>query len=89
MWGNSPAMTREYSPMPRYGHPYNHADEEQSGNDMWGACLGVIICISLVMLLTLTVSYPINSYYYPDDPKDRGYYHNYNNYNDRCPTCWM
>jgi hypothetical protein len=93
MWSNSFAYrvkkneedrdfyaTRDSQMMPRYGHPYSNTNEEAT--DMWGTCLGVIICVSLFVLLAFTMSYPVTYYYYPDDPTFKGHA-------VRCPNCWM
>ena len=39
-------------PVSRYGHPYDYgAKDGADGTEAWGACLGVLICIMLLLLL--------------------------------------
>jgi hypothetical protein len=75
-------------PIPRYGHPYplsaKGGNNDEAANDMWGACLGILICMLLLLFLVFAMSYPAQYYYYPDDPTIKDYHHS-----ARCPSCWM
>ena len=71
-------------PVSRYGHPYDYgAKDGADGTEAWGACLGVLICVMLLLLLAFTASYPVSYYYYPDQKGYRDYS------NRACPNCWM
>jgi hypothetical protein len=83
-------------PLPRYGHPYVSyapvvdgagAGDRDDGTETWGACLGVLVCIMLLLLLAFTASYPISYYYYPADQNGNVYRGSYS-YNHGCPGCW-
>jgi hypothetical protein len=77
-------------PTPQYVHPYAQGGyvgggDKEDGTEAWGACLGVLVCIMLLLLLAFTASYPVSYYYYPADQNSnmyRGYYHG-------CPGCWL
>jgi hypothetical protein len=94
--GNNECDMRRISmPMARYGHPYVVAGyganaavaDREDGSEAWGACLGVLICVMLLLLLAFTASYPVSYYYYPSDPNMyRGSSYSYNH---ACPGCWL
>ena len=82
--------------MPRYGHPYavyggnnnrEAGSDKEDGSEAWGACLGVLVCVMLLLLLAFAASYPVSYYYYPAD--QNMYRGGPYSYNHGCPGCWL
>jgi hypothetical protein len=85
---NRPGRESHMIPIPRYGHPYASTIGNEDGdnyNDMWGACLGVLICMFLLFFLLFAMSYPAQYYYNSDNPAFKNNYQ----HSGICPSCWM
>ena len=53
--------------------PYQHdLVDDKASFDTVGGCLGVTICIMLLIVLLFAISYPLTYYYYPDTGFVRG-----------------